>query len=328
MKAVVVSEPGGPEVLTIVERPVPALGADDVLVRVHATSINRADVNQRTGLTTRPADDDGVLGLEVAGVIEQVGANVDPGRRGERVFGLTAGGGYAQFAVLPAAHALRVPESMTFVQAATVAEVFVTAMDNLVNRGRLTAGESVLVHGGSGGVGSAAIQIAVERGATVLTTVGSDEKVPFCRELGAAHVINYRTERFEDRVHELTEGRGVDLILDVMGGDHLNRNLGSLALDGRLVIVGLLGGRDGTIGLGSLLLPRRLTVTGSTLRPRTVAAKAQLLEQLRQELLPGFTHGTFRTTINAVFPLSEVIAAHTYFDRGEHVGKVVLEVVD
>lgn len=323
MKAIVPREPGGPDTLELVERPDPEPGADELLVRVHAAGVNRADLLQREGRYPPPEGASDVLGLEAAGEVVATGARVTGWEPGDRVCALLAGGGYAQLVTVPASVALPWPAALEAAQAGCAYEAFATAYDNLLSRAGLTAGETALVHGGSSGVGTAAIQLAARAGARVLVTVGTADKAEACRRLGAAAAIRYRDEDFVARAVELTGGRGVDAVLDIIGGDYLARNLRSLADDGRLAIIGLMGGARAEIDLARLLT-RRLTVTASTLRARPVALKAALAQQLARDVWPGFDDGTLRPEVDSVFPLSEAAAAHRRMESSEHIGNIVL----
>lgn len=325
MRAVVAREPGGHEQLEVVERAEPKPGPEDLLVRVRATAVNRADVLERQGLYRAPEEIGGVLGLELAGEVAGVGEAVEGWAVGDEVCGIVAGGAYAEYALLPAPTALPLPPGCDAVTAAAVPEVYLTALDNLLNRGRLAPGETVLVHGGSSGVGTAAIQLARRHGAGVLVTAGSAAKLAACVELGAAAGINYREEDFVEGVAAHTEGRGVDVILDLRGGDYLDRNLRALAAEGRLVLIGLMGGAKAEINLARVLTGH-LTVHGSTLRPRSVPQKAALARQVREEVWPGFADGTLRPVIDRVLPLEQASEAHRVLEASEHIGKVVLRV--
>ncbi|MDP8969946.1 MAG: NAD(P)H-quinone oxidoreductase [Actinomycetota bacterium] len=327
MKAIVASQPGGPEALELVDRPDPEPGRGELLVRVRATALNRADVLQRKGAYPPPPDTTDVLGLEMAGEVVALGDDVEGWRPGDRVCALLPGGGYAELAVVPAVLALAVPDNLDWVQAAAVPETFTTAYDNLFNRARLGRGESVLLHGGSSGVGTAAIQLAKRRGCRVLVTAGSAAKLEACARLGADEQVNYREEDFVERVRGLTAGRGVDVILDIIGGPYLERNLRALALEGRLVIIGLMGGQKAEVDLGRLLT-RRLSVTASTLRARPVEEKARLAEQLRRDVLPGLADGSLTPVIDRVLPLERAADAHSVMEASQHVGKIVLAVSD
>jgi putative PIG3 family NAD(P)H quinone oxidoreductase len=325
VKAVVVRTPGGPEALEVIERPDLEAGPGELLVEVAATALNRADVLQRKGLYPPPEGATDVLGLEMAGEVAALGEGVEGWKVGDRVCAVLAGGGYAEQVTVPASCALPVPDGVDLVEAAAIPEVFTTAYDNVFNRAFLAEGETLLVHGGASGVGTAATQLAKWFGCTVYVTAGSKEKLDACAELGADAGISYRDEDFVARTRELTGGRGVDVVLDIIGADYLERNLKALALEGRLVVIGLMGGAKAPLNLG-VLLARRLTVTGSTLRARSVAEKAELAGQMREEVWPGFSDGALRPVVDRILPLEEAAAAHQAMERSEHIGKIVLQV--
>ena len=323
MICIEISTPGDPEVLKPVQRPDPAPGPGDVLIRVAAAGINRPDVMQRRGRYPPPPGASDIPGLEVAGTIEAVGPGVRDWHTGDRVCALVAGGGYATLCVAPAPQCLPIPASLDFVSAAAVPETFFTVWTNVFDRGRLRMGEDALFHGGTSGIGTTAIQLAAARGARVFATAGSDDKCRACESLGAVRAINYRNEDFVKAVADLTEGRGVDLILDIMGGDYFNRNLSALAVDGRLVQIGLMGGESVSLDLRRIL-GRRLTVTGSTLRPRSVEEKGQIARALRQEVWPLLEQGRVKPIVYRTFPLTDAAGAHRLMESSEHVGKIVL----
>jgi NADPH:quinone reductase len=323
MIAIEISRPGQPDVLKPVDRPDPVAGADEVLIRVAAAGINRPDVMQRRGRYPPPPGASDIPGLEVAGTIAAVGDGVTGWKEGDRVCALLAGGGYATLAVAPAPQCLPVPASLNLTEAAALPETFFTVWTNVFDRGHLTSGESALFHGGSSGIGTTAIQLAAARGARVFATAGSDEKCRACERLGAERAINYRKEDFGDEIMKMTDGRGVDLILDIVGGEYVSRNLAALALDGRLVQIGLMGGEAAALDFRRLL-GRRLTVTGSTLRPRTVAEKGAIAAALRQEVWPLLDAGRVKPVIYRTFPLKDAAAAHRLMESSEHVGKIVL----
>ena len=323
MICIEISTPGDPEVLKPVQRPDPAPGPGDVLIRVAAAGINRPDVMQRRGRYPPPPGASDIPGLEVAGTIEAVGPGVRDWHTGDRVCALVAGGGYATLCVAPAQQCLPIPASLDFVSAAAVPETFFTVWTNVFDRGRLRMGEDALFHGGTSGIGTTAIQLAAARGARVFATAGSDDKCRACESLGAVRAINYRNEDFVKAVADFTEGRGVDLILDIMGGDYFNRNLSALAVDGRLVQIGLMGGESVSLDLRRIL-GRRLTVTGSTLRPRSVEEKGQIARALRQEVWPLLEQGRVKPIVYRTFPLTDAAGAHRLMESSEHVGKIVL----
>ena len=325
MLCIEVSEPGGPDVLKLVERPDPEPGPGEVLIRVAAAGINRPDVLQRRGAYPPPPGASDLPGHEVAGTIAAVGAGVEGWRTGDAVCALVSGGGYATMCVAPAPQCLRVPATLDLVAAAAIPETFFTVWTNVFDRGRLQPGETALFHGGTSGIGTTAIQLAKARGATVFATAGSDDKVRACETLGARRGINYRTEDFVDVIRDITGGKGVDLILDIMGGSYLNRNLAALAVDGRLVQIGLMGGETASIDLRRVL-GRRLTITGSTLRPRSVAEKGTIADALAREVWPLLEAGTVKPIVYDTFPLADASAAHRLMESSEHVGKIVLTV--
>ena len=327
MRAVVAPEPGGPEALRVVDLPAPGPGPGEVAVDVAATAVNRADCLQRRGHYPPPEGAGDVLGLELAGTVAALGAGVDGVAVGDRVAAIVAAGGYSERAIVPASTLLPVPAGLSLVEAAAIPEAFATAWDNLVVRGELTSGETVLVHGGASGVGTAAIQLASRAGARVLATASSARKLAACAELGAHDGIDYTEEDFVARARQLTGGAGVDVILDVVGGDYLDRNLRALAVEGRLVVIGLMGGASAELNLGRLLT-RRLTVRASTLRARPVEAKARLAGALREQVLPGLEDGSLRPVIDRVLPLEDVGEAHRVMEAGVHIGKIVLRVAD
>jgi len=325
MKAVEISSPGPPEVLTLVERPDPVPERGEVLIRVAAAGVNRPDIMQRRGLYPPPPGASDLPGLEVAGLVEALGEGVGDWRVGDRVCALVSGGGYATLCLAPAPQCLPVPAGMDLIMAAAIPETFFTVWTNVFDRGRLHAGETALFHGGSSGIGTTAIQLAVARGARVLATAGSDAKCRACERLGAERAINYRTEDFVAVVKQVTNGRGVDLILDIVGGDYIARDLAALAVDGRLVVIGFMGGDTGTIDFRRVL-GRRLTITGSTLRPRSVEDKGQIAAALRRDVWPLLERGTVAPQIYRTFPLGDAASAHRLMESSEHVGKIVLTI--
>jgi putative PIG3 family NAD(P)H quinone oxidoreductase len=323
MKAVAFSEPGGPEVLRLVERPDPQPAAGEVLVRVAAAGINRPDILQRQGHYAPPPGASDVPGLEIAGTIEAVGPNVSGWTVGDTVCALVAGGGYAERCVAPAPQCLPPPRGSTLVEAAALPETFFTVWHNLFERGCLAAGESVLVHGGASGIGTTAIQIARARDARVLATAGTPEKCRACERLGAERGIDYRREDFVAVVREATGGRGVDVVLDMVGGDYTPRNLECLAPEGRLVQIAFL--RSPRVELDwRTVMQKRLTLTGSLLRPRTVEEKGALARAVHENVWPLLEQGAVRPVIYATYPLAEAAEAHRLLESGRHVGKIVL----
>jgi NADPH2:quinone reductase len=324
MICVEISRPGGPEVLMPVERPDPVPGPEEVLIRVVGAGVNRPDVLQRRGAYPPPPGASDIPGLEVSGTIAALGRDVRQWKVDDEVCALVAGGGYATMCVAPARQCLPVPLKVDLVAAGGIPETFFTVWTNVFERGHLRAGETMLVHGGASGIGTTAIQLGAARGVTVLATAGSDEKCRACEDLGAKQAINYRTADFVEAVHELTSGKGVDLILDIVGGSYVARNLEALATDGRLVEIGFMSGEStATVDL-RLVLTRRLTITGSTLRPRTVQEKAQIATALRTQVWSLLDRGVVRPVIHRVFPLANAADAHRLMESGDHVGKIVL----
>jgi putative PIG3 family NAD(P)H quinone oxidoreductase len=323
MLAIEIAQPGGPEVLKPVERPKPVPGAGEVLIKVAAAGVNRPDVLQRRGGYPPPPGASDIPGLEVAGTIESIGNGVAEWRVRDRVCALVAGGGYAEYCVAPAPQCLPIPAPLDLVAAAALPETFFTVWTNVFDRGRLVAGETALFHGGTSGIGTTAIQLAAARGARVFATAGSDEKCRACEQLGAERGINYRTQDFVEAVKELTGGHGVNLILDIMGGDYVDRNLRALALEGRLVQIGLMGGAKATLELNRVL-GRRLTITGSTLRPRSVAEKGAIAAALRDQVWPLLEQGRVKPIVYRTFPLRDAADAHRLMESSEHIGKIVL----
>jgi len=325
MRAVTAPQPGGPEALRLVELPDPVPGPGEVLVRVAATAVNRADVMQREGRYPPPPGAGDVLGLELSGRIETVGDGVEGWAVGEHVMAVVAAGGYAELAAVPAGCLLPVPGALELVEAAAVPEVFTTVYDNVFVRGRLAVGETLLVHGGSSGIGTAAVQLARHAGAQVLVTASSGEKLDAARQLGATDGFDYTTQDWVALARDATDGRGVDVVLDVVGAPYLGRNVEVLAVEGRLVVIGLQGGTTAELDLG-LLLRRRLSVMASSLRARSVEEKAALAARMRTDVLPGFEEGALRPVVDRVLDLDDVAEAHRVVEAGEHIGKVVLRI--
>jgi NADPH:quinone reductase len=321
-----ISAAGGPDVLTPVERPDPIPRQDDVLIRVAAAGVNRPDVMQRKGLYPPPDDASDLPGLEVAGEIVARGDHVRDWQIGDRVCALVAGGGYATLCVAPAAQCLPIPRGLDLTTAAAIPETFFTVWANVFERGHLQAGETALFHGGSSGIGTTAIQLASARGARVFATAGSDEKCRACEALGATRAINYHRYDFVEAIRDLTAGHGVDLVLDIVGGSYVTRNLSVLATDGRLVQIGLMEGNPTASIDFRRVLGRRLTITGSTLRPRSVAEKGAIAAALRREVWPLLEKGVVKPVIYRTFPLREAAAAHRAMEASEHIGKIVLTI--
>lgn len=326
MHAVEIASFGAPEVLRLAERPVPQPGAGELLIRVVASGINRPDVLQRLGHYAPPAGATDLPGLEVAGVVEsgdaeamaQAGIQV-----GDRVCALVAGGGYAQWCVAPVLQCLPVPAGLSDIEAASLPETFFTVWSNVFDRGRLQAGETLLIQGGTSGIGVTAIQLARAMGATVIATAGSDEKCAACLDLGAHYAINYKSQDFVEEVKRITQGKGVDVVLDMVAGDYISREIECLAEDGRLVIIAVQGGLKSDFNAG-LVLRRRLTITGSTLRPRPVAFKGAIARALRERVWPLLAAGTVRPVIHCTFAAADAAQAHALMESNRHIGKIVL----
>ena len=327
MQAIDPASPGGPEVLVLTERPVPQPGAGEVLIRVAAAGVNRPDVLQRKGGYPPPPGAPSIPGLEVAGEIVAAGAEVDTVVIGQPVCALLGGGGYAAYAVAPYGQCLPVPATLTMVEAAAMPETLFTVWTNLFERAYATEGDTVLVHGGTSGIGTMAIALGRLFGLTVIVTAGSDDKVARAVELGAAHAINYRTDDFVMRVKEITGGKGVQAVIDMVGGDYVPRNLQCLADDGRHVSIAVQGGAMATVPVFEIMR-RRLTLTGSTLRPRNAAFKSLVADELHRTVWPHVEAGRLKPVIDRTFPLADAAAAHSRMEAGDHVGKIVLKVAD
>lgn len=325
MTAIGIAAPGGPEVLRPETRPVPQPGPGQILVALAAAGVNRPDVLQRQGGYNPPPGASDIPGLEIAGTVVARGEGAERFALGQEVCGLVAGGGYAQYAVVHESNALSVPRGLSLVEAGAIPETFFTVWTNVFQRGRLQAGESFLVHGGSSGIGTTAIQLAKAFGATVLATAGSDDKCDACRALGADHAINYRSEDFVAVAKAATGGRGVNLILDMVGGDYIDRNYETAADQGRIVQIAFLNGPKATANFSRLML-KRLTHTGSTLRPRTVAEKAIIAAELHEKVWPLLEVGRCKPLIHATFPLAQAAEAHRLMESSAHIGKIVLTV--
>ena len=323
MKAIVVSEPGGPEVLTWSEAPEPALGDGQVLVEVAAAAVNRADLLQRQGFYAPPPGTSEILGLECSGRIAKLGPGVSGWAVGDEVCALLTGGGYAQRVAVPAGQLLPVPPGVDLVTAAGLPETVCTVWSNVFMAAGLRTGETLLVHGGASGIGTTAIQLAKSLDAKVLVTVGSKEKAARCEELGADAAINYRDEDFVERVQELTDGRGADVILDNMGAKYLGRNVDALAAGGRLVVIGLQGGARAELDLGRLMM-KRAAVLATTLRARPLAEKAAIVAAVREHVWPLVASGGFRVVVDRKVPMADAAEAHRVVEASEHVGKVIL----
>jgi len=327
-RSMLVSEiraPGAPEVLVSGTRSIPVPGPGEVLLRVAAAGVNRPDVFQRKGLYPPPAGASDILGLEISGEVMVLGDDVSSLSTGDKVCALLAGGGYAEYAVAPALQCLPVPAGLSMLEAAALPETFFTVWSTVFETGGLKAGETLLVHGGSSGIGTTAIQLASALGATVYATAGSKEKCRACETLGAALAVNYKEEDFVEMLREATVGRGVDLILDMVAGSYLERNVSLAAVDGRIVIIAFLGGTRAEMDWRPVMV-KRLTITGSTLRPRTVAEKGAIARALKENVWPLLESGRVLPVISKVFPLEQAAQAHALMESSEHIGKIMLEV--
>lgn len=325
--AVAISEPGGPDVLQAEQRPLPAPEPHEILIRVHAAGVNRPDVLQRKGAYPPPKGASDLPGLEVAGEVVARGADVSRYNVGDKVTALAPGGGYATHCKVPARHALPIPAGMSMVQAAALPETFFTVWTNVFDRCGLKAGERFLVHGGTSGIGTTAIQLAKAFGAEVFTTVGSEDKAEAVRKLGADHVINYREDAFEKVIHEITGGEGVDVILDMVGGDYVERNWKAAAVEGRICQIATLNGIAENVNFSRLMV-KRLTHTGSTLRPRSDAFKTAIAESLENKVWPLIEAGKVKPVMDSTFPLEQAAEAHRRMESSGHIGKIVLTVVE
>lgn len=325
VKAIVVDAPGDESVMHLGEVPAPALAPGCIRIRVAATAVNRADLMQRQGMYPPPPGASAILGLECAGEVVEAAGDVEGWRAGDRAMALLAGGGYAEEAVVDAGSALRVPERLSFEEAAAVPEVFLTVFLNVFRLGALPEGGAALVHGGGSGIGTAAIQLVKAAGATIVVTAGSDEKCRRCLELGADLAVNYRTGDFVEAARSATDGRGVDVVLDSIGAPYLEKNLSALAVGGKLVLIGLMGGARTEIGLGPLLV-RRLQVIGSTLRARPAEEKASIVAAFQGRFGAALEKGEIRPIVDRVLPLDQAAEAHRLVKASEHFGKVVLRV--
>lgn len=323
MTAIGIREPGGPEVLVPESRPVPRPGSEELLVRVVAAGVNRPDVLQRKGGYPPPPGAPDIPGLEIAGEVVAAGDAVTRFRLGEKVCALVAGGGYAEYAVVHEDNALPVPAGLSLIEAAALPETFFTVWTNIFERGRLQAGETLLVHGGSSGIGTTAIMLGKAFGATVIATAGSAEKCEACRALGADTAVNYRDEDYVAATKAATGGNGADVILDMVGGSYVQRNFDAAAVEGRIVQIAFLEGAKVTLDLTRLML-KRLTFTGSTLRSRSVAEKAAIARQLEDRVWPLIAEGRLRPVIHATLPLAEAAKAHALMESSAHIGKIVL----
>lgn len=325
MKAIVITKPGGAGVLQVQDRPVPACTTSELLIKVEAAGINRPDVYQRKGNYPPPkgASPD-IPGLEIAGEVVEAGDGISRWKKGDKVCALVSGGGYAEYCAVPEGQCLPVPENLSMVEATALPETFFTVWTNVFDRGKLQGEETLLVHGGSSGIGTTAIQTAVVLGHKVYVTAGTEEKCRFCEKLGASRAINYKIENFAEVIEDITGGRGVDVILDMIGGDYTPGNLRSLAEDGRLVSINAMKGKDGLVDL-SLVMRKRLIITGSTLRPRDTAFKSAIARSLEEHIWPLLAAGKIKPVIYQVFPFEKAAEAHALMESGEHIGKIVLK---
>ncbi len=325
MRVIEITQPGPPDVLKLAERPDPTPAAGEVLIDVAAAGVNRPDILQRLGKYPPPPGASDIPGLEVAGTIAVVGAGVTAWGVGDQVCALVAGGGYAERAAVPQQQVLPVPKGLSLIEAAAIPETFFTVWTNVFERGQLKKGESILIHGGTSGIGTTAIQLAAAFGARVLTTAGSDEKCEAARKLGAGYAFNYRTTDWVASAKEATEGRGVDVVLDMVGGDYIARNLDLLATGGRLVQIAFLKHAKAELDF-SVLMRKRAWLTGSTLRPRTPSEKGAIAGELRRHVWPLLEAGTVKPIVYKVFPFAQAAEAHRLMETGTHIGKLVLDV--
>ena len=325
MRYVGITAPGGPDVLHLATGPIPTPGTGEVLVRVSAAGVNRPDILQRQGKYPPPPGASPILGLEIAGTVAAVGPGVEQWRVGHELCALVAGGGYAEYCVVPDPQALPLPAGLTMVEGAALPETFFTVWTNLFQRGRLRSGETTLIHGGSSGIGTTAIQLARVFGARVFVTAGSAVKCEACRELGADLAVNYHEDDFVRAVEQATAGRGVDVVLDMVGGDYVARNLSVLAVDGRLVQIAFMASSRVELDL-RVVMTKRLTITGSTLRPRSVPEKGAIARELESQVWPLLASRQLRPVVYRTFPLSEAAEAHRVIESGEHIGKLVLTI--
>jgi NADPH2:quinone reductase len=324
MRYIIYGDGGGPEVLGIVEGPIPAIGPREVLIQVYFAGVNRPDLLQRAGKYPPPPGASPILGLEVSGRVAALGAEVTVWKIGDQVCALTPGGGYAEFCRTDASHCLTLPRGFDLAAGAGIPENFFTVWANLVTRGRLQPGQNVLIHGGSSGIGYTAIQMAKQSGAIVFTTVGNEQKGRFCLDLGADHVINYRTHDFVAEIKRITGGGGLDIVLDMVGGPYIEKNISLLTFEGRLIQIAFLQGSTASDFDFMPIMVRRLTVTGSTLRPRSIEEKAGIARALSERVWPLLESGQIKVVIDKAFHFSEVAEAHRMMERGEHMGKIVL----
>ena len=324
MKAIVITQPGGPEVLQLAERPVPQFQPNEVLIKVFAAGINRPDVFQRKGnYPPPPGAPTDIPGLEIAGTIAEIGAAVTRWKIGDEVCALVIGGGYAEYCPAPDGQCLPITENLNFAEAASLPETFFTVWSNVFDRGKLQPGETLLVHGGSSGIGATAIQMAKALGSKVYVTAGSDEKCAFCEQLGADKAINYKTADFKEDIKKLTDGKGIDVILDMIGGDYMPGNIDSLAVEGRLVMINAMNGREVKLDL-SKVMAKRLIITGSMLRSREIEFKAAIAQNLEQKIWPLISSGKIKPIVYKTFDAGEAAEAHKLMESSAHTGKIVL----
>jgi NADPH:quinone reductase len=323
MTVIGISKPGGPEVLLPETRSVPVPGPQEILVKVAAAGVNRPDVAQRSGSYPPPPGASDLPGLEIAGEVVAVGSEAKKHKIGDKVMSLVAGGGYAQYCIAQDAQAMTVPPSLSMIEAGALAETLMTVWHNVFERGGLKAGETLLIHGGSSGIGTMAIQLAKAFGAKAIVTVGSQDKADACLKLGADHAINYKTQDFVAEVKTITGGKGVELILDMVGGEYVDRNYDAAAVDGRIVQIALLGGGKATINVGKIMV-KRLHHTGSTLRPRSNADKAAMVAAIEAKVMPLVRDGRIKPLMDSSFPLEKAADAHRRMETSEHIGKIVL----
>jgi NADPH2:quinone reductase len=324
MTVIAISKPGGPEVLIPETRPVPQPGADEILIKVEAAGVNRPDVAQRSGSYPPPPGASDLPGLEVAGTVAAVGSNAKRHKVGDKVMSLVAGGGYAQYCIAQDTQAMAVPPALTMAEAGAIPETLMTVWHNVFERGALKPGETLLVHGGSSGIGTMAIMLAKALGSKVIVTVGSKDKADACLKLGADHAINYKTDDFVDAVKKLTVGNGANVILDMVGGDYIDRNYEAAAIDGRIVQIAFLSNAPKATANFIKLMVKRLTHTGSTLRPRSNADKAAMVAAIEAKVMPLLRDGKVKPVMDSTFPLERAADAHRRMETSEHIGKIVL----
>lgn len=322
MTAIAISKPGGPEVLVPEQRPVPKPGPNEILIKVAAAGVNRPDVLQRLGLYPVPPGASDLPGLEISGEVVALGEGVTKRKIGDKVMSLVAGGGYAEYCITHETHAMSVPKGLSMIDAGAVAETLMTVWHNVFERGGLKPNETLLIHGGSSGIGTMAIQMAKAHGAKVFVTVGGQDKVDACLKLGADAAINYKTEDFVERIKALTDGAGVNVILDMVGGDYIDRNYEAAAIEGRIVQIAFLGGSKATPNFAKLMM-KRLHHTGSTLRPRSVADKAAMVSAIEAKAMPWLADGRVKPLMDSSFPLKDASKAHARMETSQHIGKIV-----